>query len=258
MEKQEFIDKIAESLQQNNPLEFNKILTTRLQELLDNKLAQLKEGLTDPEIEAVTKIQVAAKGFGGGDVLYDDGVLIVTLRSKQAALEFSDWLEDSEYVESYGMEVIHNEPLEGFSERGEIDIDAITDDRNFEFEFTIFLDPEIVQYDPYEYDEEESEEPDTEEQDLGESVEQINEVTRKIRVNAMGKKRIKMQCQRGFKWNPSTHSCEKISGTELAVMRKAIRKALITKKSEGNTFRLRVARKVRKALRFRKSLGLKV
>ncbi len=258
MEKQEFTNQVADSLKQNSPLDFQKIVSARLQELLDIKLAQLKESMEDPEMEAVTKIQVAAKGYGAGETMYDDGVLIVTLRNKQAALEFSDWLEDCDSVESYEMEVVHNEPLEGYSERGEYDIESITDDRNFNFEFTIYLNPDIVAYDDYEFDIEDSEGAETGEQDLGESVEQIDEVTRKIKVNSMGKKRIKMQCARGFKWNPTTNACEKISGAELATMRKAIRKALITKKSEGSAFRLRVIRRTRKALRYRKQMGLKV
>jgi hypothetical protein len=263
VEKQEFVEKVSESLKQNNTLEFQKIFTARLQELLDTKLAQLKEEMDDPEMEAVTKIEVAAKGFGGGEAEYDEGVLVVTLRSKQAALEFSDWLEDCEYVDSYGMEVIHNEPLEGYSEREDIDIDSITDDRNFSFEFTIYLNPDLVQYDPYEYEEEPEEgeageEGEEGEEEIGESVEQIDEVTRVVKVNFKGKKRIKMQCQRGFKWNPSTKSCEKIGGAELATMRKAIRKELLTKKSKGSGFRKRVVRKMKKAMRYRKQMGLPV
>lgn len=266
MDKRKFVNQVADSLKKNNPLGFNKAMSLRLKDLLSIKLKQLKESMADPEMEAVTKIQVAAKGYGGGDIMYEGGVLLVTLRSKQAALEFSDWLEDCEYVESYGMEVVYNKPLEGYSEKDEYDIESITDDINFNFEFTIHLDPELVNYDSYGYDgedfdedsEEDFDENEIGEQDLGESTEQINEVIRKIKVDATGKKRIKMQCQRGFKWNPSTNSCEKISGAELATMRKAIRKALITKKSGGSAFRLRVVRRMRKALRFRKSMGLKV
>lgn len=258
MEKQEFTNQVADSLKQNSPLDFQKIVNARLQELLDTKLTQLKESMADPEMEAVTKLQVAAKGFGASETMYDDGVLIVTLRNKQAALEFSDWLEGCDSIESYGMEVVHNEPLEGYSEKGEHDIESITDDRNFNFEFTVYLNPNLVAYDDYEFDAEDSEEAEMGDQDLGESVEQIDEVTRKVKVNAMGKKRIKMQCSRGFKWNPSTNACEKIGGAELAIMRKATRKALITKKSEGGAFRLRVSRRMKKALRYREQMGLRV
>jgi hypothetical protein len=93
---------------------------------------------------------------------------------------------------------------------------------------------------------------------MSESAERIDEVERKIKVTFRGKKWIKMQCPRGFRWNPDTKSCEKISGTELAKMRKSIRKALITKRSLGIAYRKRIIRKMRKALRYRKQMGLPV
>jgi hypothetical protein len=264
VDKQEFVNKIADSIKQNNSLEFHKVFAERLNELLSQKTTQLKEDEDiDPEMDAVTKIQVAAKNYGAGEVSYDQGVLIAVLRNKQAAIEFSDWLEDCDCVDSYGMEVIHNKPLKGYFDKDDVDIDSITDDRNFQFLFTIYLDPELVQYAPYsgeedeeEYDEDEYDEDDQEE--MGESVENIDEVERKIKVTSRGQKWIKMQCPRGFKWNPETKACEKISGAELANMRKAIRKALITKKSLGNVYRMRIIRKMKKALRYRKQMGLSV
>jgi hypothetical protein len=262
METRNFVNRVADSLKQNDTLEFHKIVNSRLQELLDIKLSQLKESMADPEMEAVTKIQVAAKGYGAGDSMYSNGVLIVTLRSKQAALEFSDWLEKCDSVDSYGMEIVHHEPLEGYSEKGEYDIESITDDRDFDFEFTIYLNPDLIVYDAYEVDDkdfdDDSDDGDEGDQDLGESVKRIDEVVRKIKVDATGAKRIKMQCARGFKWNPSANTCEKIGGAELAIMRKATREALLTKKSEGSAFRLRMVRRMKKAMRFRKQLGLKV
>jgi hypothetical protein len=263
VDKQEFVNKIADSIKQNNSLEFHKVFAERLNELLGQKLTQLKEEdeeVADPEMDAVTKIQMAAKSYGAGEVLYDQGVLVAVLRSKQAAIEFSDWLENCEYVDSYGMEILHNKPLEGYFDKNDVDIDSITDDRNFQFLFTIFLNPELVQYAPYEGDEEEEEdeEEDNEEEEMSESVERVDEVERKIKVTSRGKKWIKMQCPRGFKWNPETNACEKISGAELAKMRKAIRKALITKKSLGSAYRMRIIRKMKKAMRYRKQMGLPV
>ena len=273
MEKQEFIEKFYKSLKEGDISSFQKTLYSKMKEYYGKKLKELEEQMSDIETEAVTKIQIAAKEHGAADnFLYEQGVAIVTIPNKQAAIDFSDWLEECEYVDSYDIEAVYKNPVTGYDEKGEYDIDQISDDTHFEFEFTIFLDPSIVQFDPYVYDDEEEqdeEEYDEEEQDeksvevneseeIIESVEQLDEVTRKIKVDFRGQKRIKMKCARGFKWNPNTGACEKISGEELAKMRKSIRKALITKKAEGSAFRLRVVRKMRKAFRYRKQMGLKV
>lgn len=257
MKKQEFIEKFYKSLKEGDISSFQKTLHSKLQEYYDKKLKELEEQLSDIETEAVTKIQIAAKEHGARDnFLYEQGVAIVTIPNKQAAIDFSDWLEEYEYVDSYDIEAVYKNPVTGYDEKGEYNIDQISDDTNFEFEFTIFLDPSIVQFDQYVYDDEEEQDEDDDE--IIESVEQLDEVTRKIKVNFRGQKKIKMKCARGFKWNPNTGACEKISGEELAKMRKSIRKALITKKAKGSAFRLRVVRKMRKALRYRKQMGLKV
>lgn len=281
MDNTQFAQSIKDSLQQSNPLDFNKLFSDRLYEILHSKLQTLKEGIVDDvEMAAVTKIQAAARGFGAGEGMqYDTGVMLITLRSKQAALEFEQWLEDCPEVDDYDMSIIHNEPLRGFSETDAIDMDNINDDRNFDFEFTIHLIPEIVEYetevevgefgeekecddDDEEDDDEDKKEDDDDDDDeddddtVKESVEMLDEVKRKIKINSKGKKRIKMKCQKGFKWNPQTRACEKIGGSELAQMRKRIRRSIITKKSMGASFRTRVNRKTKKAMRFRKAMGL--
>jgi hypothetical protein len=91
-----------------------------------------------------------------------------------------------------------------------------------------------------------------------EAFEQIDEVERKIRVNARGLKTIKMKCPSGFKWDPSIQACMKISGAELATMRKASRHAIITKRAEGQAFKVRVKRRIRRAFKFREMMGLAV
>jgi hypothetical protein len=91
---------------------------------------------------------------------------------------------------------------------------------------------------------------------MEEGFEPLQEVKRKIRVNFRGKKTIKYKCARGFRWNENTKTCVKITGDELVTMRRAVRKALITKKNEGNAFKKRVIRKRNKALKYRKNYGL--
>lgn len=84
----------------------------------------------------------------------------------------------------------------------------------------------------------------------------LNELRREIKVNFRGKKRIKMQCQPGFKYDPERMACVKISGAELAVSRIAHRQMARTKRALGGSYRTRILRKVRRAKHFRKIMGL--
>lgn len=87
---------------------------------------------------------------------------------------------------------------------------------------------------------------------------QLDEVMRKIRVNARGLKSIKMQCPSGFKWDPSLEACMKITGAELSTMRRASRHALITKRNEGQALKVRVKRRIKRAFKFRQMMGMKI
>lgn len=227
-----------------------RIISKKISEKNSYKLGTIFEDVEtdDPERDAVIKITAAARGFGGDEPAYDQGLLYVELRSKQAAQEFSDWLEDCDFVEGYEMEINHVDRWKGFEEDMEIDFDEITNDINFYFDFSVYLNPEIVQYDSYTMyvDEEISE-------DNG----NLSEVTRKIKINFRGKKRVKMKCARGFKWDPEKKACVKIAGADLAQMRKSLRRAVLTKRSKGAGYKARVARKSKKAKRFRKMMGLK-
>ena len=84
----------------------------------------------------------------------------------------------------------------------------------------------------------------------------LNELHREIKVNFRGKKRIKMKCQPGFKYDPERMACVKISGAELAVSRIAHRQMARTKRALGGSYRTRILRKVRRAKHFRKIMGL--
>lgn len=215
MEKKDFVKQVSNSLMQNNPLGFHKIVSKRLKELFKQRMTRLAEDFSSQEVEAVTKIENAAKSFGG-DSVYDNGVLIVTLRGKQSAMGFSDWLDECEYVDSYEAEIISKSPLDKYSEQGEVDLDFTTDEQTFEF--TVYLEPELVQFE-FGYDE----------QEIGESANEESE---------------KMKCEKGFVWNSKSKSCEKITEGRLSIIRKAVRESLMKKrKDKGYVFRARVVKK---------------
>lgn len=86
---------------------------------------------------------------------------------------------------------------------------------------------------------------------------QLNEIKRIIKVNFRGAKRIKMQCARGYKYDPDRKVCVKISGKELAISRIAHRQMSRTKKANGEGYKRKIVRKVNRAKRFRKLIGFK-
>lgn len=85
--------------------------------------------------------------------------------------------------------------------------------------------------------------------------EDLQEVKRRIKVNSKGKRRIKMQCKKGFKFDGK--KCVKISGSELVNKRRGIRKSVRTKKSKGSGYQKRVARLRNRAMKKRKGMGVR-
>lgn len=235
---------LKDAIKNNDALAFQSEFAKILADKLNDSIAKLSEEFdSDPGAAAALEVEMAVKSFGGGDFVHHTGVIMATLRSKQAAEDFSDWLEECKNVDTYEMSIIHSEA--DVDVEDDIDFDAITDDRNFLFEFTIYLNPEIVSFNDFEY------EPETEDAPM------VTELFRKARVNFRGVKTIKIKCGRGFKYNSAMKTCQKITGDLLIHMRRAIKKAVLTKKAAGASFMKRVLRKRTKAMKFRHAFGLK-
>jgi len=90
-------------------------------------------------------------------------------------------------------------------------------------------------------------------EDIGED--QLDEIKRIVKVNSRGKRRIKMKCKKGYKFDG--RKCVKISGKELVNKRRAIRKSVRTKRSKGSGYKKRIVRLTKRAVRKRRSMGLK-
>lgn len=82
----------------------------------------------------------------------------------------------------------------------------------------------------------------------------LEERKRVIKVNSKGKRRVKIVCRKGFKFDGS--KCIKISGKELVTRKKAIIKAVRTKRSQGSGQKNRTQRLRKIALRKRRGQGL--
>ena len=153
-----FKEYVKNHLRENNSIEFNKTIRSELEKRLVRQARKLTEGsvYTDEEMEVVTRLQVAAKGFGSDTGTYVDGIMEVHLRNKQAAFDFADYLDSDDDVNDYELSAEYNDKLRGYSEP--VDIDDIDDDGNFTFIFLIELDPEITgvideeEYDNYTVD----------------------------------------------------------------------------------------------------------
>lgn len=206
--------------------------------------------LNDDEKDVVILLKELGRQYGSDPGAYAAGVLRLTFKNKQAVTDYTNALEDIDEVESFEIEAHRENMVGGFVEDEEYDFDNIMFDKDFEFDVFVYLQPDLVSEDPFELDVGEDDEIDDE------NVEYISEVRRRIKINFRGKKTIKMQCRRGFKWDASKKSCVKIVGAEVALKRRAMRKMVRTKKAKGASFRTRVNRKTRKAKRFRKSMGV--
>lgn len=88
---------------------------------------------------------------------------------------------------------------------------------------------------------------------MSDDLEQIEEVRRVTRVDSKGTKTKRIKCRRGYKRKGNT--CVPITGSEKASKKKAIRKAVRTKKAQPGAQK-KASRKRLKALKKRKSYGL--
>ena len=225
-------------------------LKEKIQYLEDVKYGLIFESEDNIEIDLVNKISSQARMMAGDNATYAEGVLYVEFHNAQAASDFTDWLEEGDdNILGYELDVVSANPIDDYEESQDIDLSQITDDKNFTFSITVYLNPDIVEYDEYELEVDDFEE-------ISQENGQLQEVSRKIKINFRGKKRIKMKCTRGFKWDPEKKSCVKITGAQLAKMRKSLRRAVLTKRSKGTSYRTKITRKTRKAKRFRKMMGI--
>lgn len=191
----------------------------------------------DSAFSAALTLKVVAQQCGGYDVLTDNAAISVAFDTDAALGQFLDLLDSDPSVYTY--EVV----TEGDEDAPILDFETMNRGAAARSIVYVYLSSDYVLWDPYEYDED----------DDGGS---LTEVKRKIKVNSRGKRRIKMQCKPGFRWDPGAKACVKIGGAELATKRRSIRRSLITKRSMGSTFKRRVVRKTKKAMRFRAALGL--
>ena len=213
--------------------------------------------MSEEEAKVVIALKELGRQLGSDQGEYDNGVLTLCFKNKIAMENYTDQLELNPQVYGYEVEAYAEDLVHGYLEDDELEIDHILFDGVWEFEVTVYLEPSIVQYSAEEIEITDEDGDGYSDQLIDDENGQIFEVRRRIKVNFRGKRRVKMQCRVGFKWDATKKACVKITGAEVAQKRKSMRKAVRTRKSKGQGMKVRVARKTRKAKRFRKSMGLK-
>lgn len=241
----EYTQELAKAIKDDNALEIHRKIDEYMNNLLELTVDSLEESLNDPledddESLAVSSLEVAARSLGSDpDIIYDQGVFVAHFSKKQAVHDFVNWIDENcDSVDDYEISVYRTD-AEGQVEDTEYEMDDLSDDTPLTFEVAVYLNPEIVWY----YNEDDV--------SMDEGVKRI------YKVNSLGKKRVKMQCSKGFKWDPERKTCVKITGSEIAQKRISVKQAIRTKKAMGAAFKVRMVRKTKKARRFRKSMGLK-
>lgn len=93
---------------------------------------------------------------------------------------------------------------------------------------------------------------------MSEDLEILNEAPgrRIVRVTSRGKRIRRIKCRKGFKLAPSKKTCVPITSSEKVTKRRAIRKAIRTKRKNPAGRRKAIRRRL-KAMRYRRSQGVK-
>lgn len=226
----------------NGEEELDSLIQKMYDAVSDNLIAEAED-----DAKPFTEVNSILIQYGAGDAEYSDGIFKAIVDKKQQVTDICDVLDELDYIETYEI-VILEKTVSGSFEDDDVSFDEIDDSYGgYQFMILIYLKIENVVYFDY-YDQDEGDEEFDEEDNM------LMEVRRRIKIDSRGKKRIKMQCKPGYKWTGS--ACMKITGSELAAKRKAKRKELINKKSQGSSFKIRMLRKSKKANRFRKAMGL--
>lgn len=213
---------LIESFRDDNVLLFKEETTNLLNHIYEDKLIDLKKSLYETkateEESAVTEIESASKSYGGGNYSYGEGVLYITVPNKQAALDFSKYLDSNDNVVSYEVAVELDK-----AENSIVDLESLTSDVIAEFTFIIFLKSDFINYEPVLFSKETIDPTNYDQlisnlqnptinESLDETTIGLSEATgKKIikfkRVGDVIEKLIKIQCPPGQKFDPTAKQC---------------------------------------------------
>lgn len=233
--KHDFKKEVAKRLDENNVFEFRELIREKLNKAYIKEQKKVMKSIVeeiDPELAIATEIESAAKSFGGYDSLYDQGVLEITVPGKGAALDFAAYLDSNSNVDNYEVSA------EAGDSGSPVDLEDETGGDDAAFLFTIYMVTSFVTFDPVEIEEsaeiEDDEEDETEEDEAEEDEIEENKgkkcikesnflgiVARKWLTEAEktvvfrdGKKKVKMQCPPGQKWDVKQNKCVVIDAAE--------------------------------------------
>ena len=136
----------AEALKNNDSVTFQQIAEKRIIKTFNKILESIDiANDTSEEGAVLSDINDKAEELGAIDVNYQDGIVQVIFDSKDVVVDFADFLDDIDDVEDYEMNFLHDEGDSDFPE-DEVEMDNISDEGDYEYEFIIEINPNIVNY----------------------------------------------------------------------------------------------------------------
>jgi hypothetical protein len=172
---------------------------------------------TEEYVHTIEAIDNIVDDFYGEFIGNDDDVVVVELPAENVD-DFINKIDETANVMGY-----------------DVSDDEADDKRQY---VTLYIDPSIVMFSS----------------DLDDDAE-LSEATIVTKFNSRNIRRKKYLCQPGFKHSSTTGACEKIGGMEKMDRRIGMRHAILTKKRGGAALKLRIIRKTRKAMKYRKAAG---
>ena len=232
--------KYTDLLKDNDTTEFQKLVEQKINTIFHKLMESIEiESETTEEINTINDININAEGLGATEITYKEGIMGVYLTNKEGAIAFATYLDDNENVESYEFNILHDE--EESVKVDEIDIEDITEDLGYEFEFIIELDPEIVNY-----SEDFTSDADYDELTESKKIVKLNELTFRKAVNNLGRITKKAVCGPGQKFKNG--HCVAMKSAE----KQARKKAGIHAAKQRRGMMAKIAKKVARASMFRK------
>lgn len=196
---------ISEAIQKGDVLSFQKAITDKMQQGLDEKLSNgLVEAIgPDPEMQMVIAVQEAARSYGAHNFSYTSGTLEAVVPDLNAVDHLASFLDEEEHVESYEIHAISVAEADGEDESGWVDL-ANINESDYSYLFTIYFNTDNVVGECFYIDPDEAE--------------SIQEATKSVvfRSTASGgiAKKIKMVCPPGKEWDAQNKTCVIMSSKE--------------------------------------------
>jgi hypothetical protein len=208
------------------------------------------------ELNVINQISQMAGTVGGYVCGYEEGVLDICVHSGIQAKQFASFLDNYLPVDDYDCyEVTNFDDGPDDHIPVEIDHDSYDDwdkikiDSPLEFQFIVYLDDDLVDGDDVLIDVDDFT-PDEE------TVGEVFEVMKVVKINFKGKKVIRMKCQKGYKYDTHQHTCVKRGEHDIFMKRRKLQLNMLRRVASKAAIKKKINHKSLRFLLNRKRLGI--